>query len=186
MEEPLRRLFGRENVTYFSAIAAGSCQLIFRAGLVPIRFRLLWGAAPPFFFHVSVGPNSERYGILLMSCTNQFFSRGELQSSLAPFVSAFTSNCLNMSRSTCLKALSSVEAKTTFGTALFPILPSWKAWKASNHLEVHRHHLHPPVRPATRRSFPCDAVKSKNSSETTPATAWLPKSAAPVLQNPSR
>ena len=50
MEEPLRGLFGRDNVTYFSAIAAGSCQLEFRAGLVPIRFRLLWGTAPPFFF----------------------------------------------------------------------------------------------------------------------------------------
>ena len=49
MEEPLRRLFGRESVTYFSAIAAESCQLVLRAGLVSIRFRLLWGAAPSFF-----------------------------------------------------------------------------------------------------------------------------------------
>ena len=50
MEEPSRRLFGRESVTHFSAIAAEIYQLDIESWLVSIRFRLLWGAAPKLFF----------------------------------------------------------------------------------------------------------------------------------------
>ena len=43
------------------------------------------------------------------------------------------------------------------------------------HLETQRHHLQPPFIPGMgRRSLPCLALKSKNSSVTSAATAWLP------------
>jgi len=45
----------------------------------------------------------------------------------------------------------------------------------STYLVTQRHHLQPPFMPGMgRRSLPCLALKSKNSSVTSAATAWLP------------
>ena len=57
-----------------------------------------------------------------------------------------------------------------------------RAFRASFHLAAHRHHLQPAVRPAARRLFPRDDVKSRNSSVTTAGvsrqrlglTGWAP------------
>jgi len=69
MEEPLRRLFGRDSVTYFSAIAAESCQLAFSAGL--IQFDSDYSGERRHLFSFSVRVDSEiheKNGILLTSC----------------------------------------------------------------------------------------------------------------------
>ena len=73
---------------------------------------------------------------------------------------------------------------TCFGTIASPFSPA--ASMASFHRLAQRHHLHPAVNPAARRLFPLLAVKSKNSSDSTPATEWLPVSSGPTRQYPSR
>lgn len=106
-----------------------------------------------------------------------------VQSSLLPWgEDGSAANCLKVSRSTFRKALWSVASRLTLGTPFLLILPSLYASKASNHLDVHKHHLQPSVNPTIRRSFPCDAEYVRNSSDTMPATAWLPISAAPDRQ----
>lgn len=90
-------------------------------------------------------------------------------------------------------AFSFVAFKKIFGTILSPCGWFLRASKASLHLRswsaifiissegqasylvAQRHHLHPPFMPGIGlRSFPCFALKSRNSSVTSAATLWLP------------
>jgi len=70
------------------------------------------------------------------------------------------------------------KEKPYFGTtgSSSPFLAS----TASFHLDVHKHHLHPPVKPILRRSFPLEAEKSRNSSVT---TAVSPHRSAPCQRH---
>lgn len=95
-------------------------------------------------------------------------------------ITAHELNCLRVSRSTERRAVSLVEASTTFGA--FP------ASLACFHRPAHKHHLSPafsPLKPGrgVDRSLPCALVYSRKSSVTSAATEWLPMSSSPTLCN---
>jgi hypothetical protein len=76
-----------------------------------------------------------------------------------------------------------VADNTTFGAAL--------AWKASCHLGAHKHHWLPgfkPIKPIAGidvdKSFPAEALYSRNSFVTIVQTVWLPTSSSAVSQQP--
>lgn len=98
--------------------------------------------------------------------------------------SASTANFLNSSSLAPSNARTFVARSTTRGTlgSASPV----RASNASFHRATHRHHRHPAVKPAARRSLPRRALKSRNSSDRMPATLWLPVSDGGVEQKPVR
>lgn len=121
----------------------------------------------------------QRRSTSLVSTSNQHTSPSPPSLASPNHSCLSTANFFRSARSTILSAFSFVAFKKIFGTIFSPSFSRGTASNASSHRLAQRHHLQPPlIPPMLRKSLPWRAVKSRNSSVTSAATLWLPKSPA--------